>query len=137
MLRLRGRGARAAELRHERGALLLAHRRHPNVHALDAERGERRLHVAGDAVLERAPGDREQDVHADDIALDLDGLEHAEVLDRPPDLGVEDVPQRIANLLLGHHRACSFRIMLMDTVRTVGILPVIVRPTPRSVDARS
>ena len=91
-----------AELVHERLALLLRHRAERNLDALHAGEWHDRLRdVVLDPVLEGAALDRDQDVDADRSAVDLDLLEHADVLDRPVDLRVEDVPERRADLFGG------------------------------------
>jgi hypothetical protein len=92
----------AAELGDEARALLLAHRGERDLDPGDAlERRERRGDVVRDAVLQRAALDRDQDVHPHEAALDLDALEHADVFDRAPDLGVVHASERLADLVLG------------------------------------
>ena len=52
--------------------------------------------------------DRDQDVDANQAAIqDLDVPEHADVLDRPADLGVHDRPQRFSNPVLRDHAMTS------------------------------
>ena len=61
-----------------------------------------RGHVTGDGLLERAAGHGQQDGEGDDTGVgDLDGVDHAEVGDRPLDLGVVDRRQRCLDLLEG------------------------------------
>ena len=101
-MRPRGRAVGAAEIVHERLPLLLRHRRQRNLDALHAgERHDGLLHVVLDPVLERAALDRDQHRDADGSSVHLDVLEHADVLDRPVDLRVEDVPERRADLFGG------------------------------------
>jgi len=54
-------------------------------------------------------------------AVDLDAVEHPDVLDRTSDLGVPDVPERFADLLLGWHRNFLSRFDVINTVATVEI----------------
>ncbi len=64
---------------------------------------ERGADVAVDAVLEGAPGHREQDLHGHGPVVHADGLEHPQVLDGLADLGVVDLPERLSDLFLGDH----------------------------------
>ena len=96
---------RSAERADELLALLLAHRGQRHLDALDArQRLHRGRHVLRDPVAQRAAFDREQDVDPDGAAVDLDAIEHADVLDRTADLGVVHAPEGLADLCLGDHR---------------------------------
>ena len=100
----RSLGVRPTERADERLPLLRRHRRQADLHPLDAQQ---RLHRSGnllrDPVAEGAAFDREQDVHAHVAAVDRDALQHADVLDRLADLGVEHLPERLADLCFAGH----------------------------------
>ena len=101
----------------------------------DEDRKSTRLnssHVRSDPVLQGTALDGDQDVDPDRAVVHLDALEHADVLDRLADLGVQHVPQRPANLVFGDQRQL-LRIILIRTVRTVQI--PMVRRSVGSVDA--
>jgi hypothetical protein len=112
----------APQLPDEGLALLLGHRRQRHTDLLDAVEGlDRCGDVGRDPVAERTALDREEDVHVHRAAVDLDALEHADVLDRTSDLGVPDAPERFADLLLGCHRRFLSRFDVINTVTTVEI----------------
>ena len=101
-------GAATPELLHERLALLLRHRRQIHRDALHAlERLDRGRDVVRDAVLQRAALDRDQDVDPDGIPVDRDAAEHADVLDRPADLGIQHAAECLTDLGFGDHRVLS------------------------------
>ena len=95
----------AAQLRHQVLALILVHLAEDDLDALARiqDGPHRSPDIGVDAVLQRAAGDREQHVHADDPVVDLDALEHPNVLDGLADLGVEDLSKGLSNLFLGGH----------------------------------
>src|SRR5439155_5930257 len=99
------RSGPAAELRHEVLALVLVHLAQDDLDALTRvqDRTHGSSHVGVDAILQGASGDGEQDIDADEPVFDLDPLEHADVLDRLADLGIEDVSKRLANLFFRWH----------------------------------
>jgi len=126
-------GRRAtSKSRDELCPLLLAHRGQLHVDAFDAERSEGVGHVRRDPVLQRTALDRDQDVDPHRTVVDVDALEHADVLDRLADLGVKHVPQCLADLILSDQRGL-LRIILIRTVGTVQI--TMVRRSVGSVDA--
>ena len=94
--------------------------------------------VGLDAVPQRAAVDGEQDRHGDGVAVDPDVLQHADVLDRLADLGIQDVPQRGADLFLGGHGLFS-RVgsaFAADPPVVTG-LPSMIPPAPdRARDGR-
>jgi hypothetical protein len=100
------RGRPAAELRHQLLALVVGHLAQDHLDPLAGiqDGADRSPHVGVDAVLEGTSGDGQQDVDANEAVVDLDALEHADVLDRLADLGVEDGAEGLANLFLGGHR---------------------------------
>ena len=105
---LRRRRAAASQLLDERLALFRRHGGEVDRHALHAlERLHRRRHVVRDAVLQRTALDRDQDVDADGVAFDRDAAQHADVLDRPADLGIHDAAECLADLGFGDHRVLS------------------------------
>ena len=112
------RGGPAAQLRHELFALVLVHLTEDHLDALAGieDRANRGPDIGVDAILQRATRDGQQDIDADDSVVDLDALEHPDVLDRLSDLWVEDVSEGLANLFLGGHGV--LRIMLIRTVLT-------------------
>src|SRR5688572_7993091 len=75
-------------------------------HALDG--GDGGGHVAVDPILEGTAGDREEHEDPDAAAVHLDALEHPDVLDRLPDLRIQDVSQCFADFFLGDHRQLHF-----------------------------
>jgi hypothetical protein len=110
---LGGRGVRAGcvgatELGHELLPVLAAHRCELHIDALYALEGSHgRRHVARDPVLQRAALDREEHVHADDPAVDLDRLQHPDLIDRAADLGVPHALEGLADLRFGGHGLSS------------------------------
>ena len=76
--------------------------------------------VLRDAVLQRTALDRDQDVDPDDVAVDLDVLQHPDVLDGPADLGVHDAPQRFADLFLRDHGLPPGLLSAMPVADTLG-----------------
>ena len=96
-----GAAAQAAQLGLQGPPLLVAH--HVE---LDADRGhagqlaDRRGDVPGDGVTQRAPRHGQPYLHQHDpIARDVDVLDHAELGDGPPDLGIEHAVKSLGNLL--------------------------------------
>jgi hypothetical protein len=131
-LLLRSGRPASSKFRDELRSLLLAHRGQLHVDAFDAEGSKGVGHVRRDPVLQRTALDRDQDVDPHRAVVHLDALQHADVLDRLADLGVEHVPQCLADLILGDQRGL-LRIILIRTVRTVQI--TMVRRSVGSVDA--
>ena len=97
-------GAPAPKLVHEGLALLRAHGGKRDLDALDAvERPQGRRHIVRDPVLERAALDRDEDPDRDRASVDVDALQHADVLDRAADLGIHHTAQCLADPFLGDH----------------------------------
>jgi hypothetical protein len=94
--------------------------------------GERASDVGIDALPKGTAGDREEDVHADGFARDLDPLQHADVLDGLADLGVEDLAKGASHLFFGDHLGSSRRIILIATVLIWRTAHSIIRPAGRS-----
>jgi hypothetical protein len=101
-LRARGTTAQAGL---QRLALLLGHHAEVDLDRLDArERGQRGGDVAGQLVAQRATGDGQQQLDPDQAAGDREALDHAELGDRPADLGVVDGGEGGLNGLLERGR---------------------------------
>jgi hypothetical protein len=85
-------------------ALLVGHGAEGDLHVADAaELHDRRADVALDAVLQRAAGDGQLHPDADDVVLDDDLLDHAELGDGLVDLRVLDRCKDLEDLLLRGH----------------------------------
>src|SRR5436190_1067407 len=115
-------------------ALLIAHRGQGDFDALDAgDRLNGRGHVGRDPVPQGAAFDREQDVNANEPAIDLDPLQHPDVFDRFTDLGIPNASERLADLLFGGHRRSSPRYdSRICTVRTVQMESTTGEPSCQS-----
>ncbi len=94
----------AAEARRQRRALVGAHHVEVQLDALDVrQRRDVLAHLVLEARAQRAAGDGERDRHLDAAFVDLDAAHHPELGDRAAQLGIDHVPERGQDLVVGRH----------------------------------
>ena len=97
------RGLAAAQFGLELAPLFLAH--HVQIHAYGGDTrqlADRGRYLPGDRVTQRAAGHGQENAHQHHSARrDLDALHHAQIGDRPVDLGIVHGGQRLSDLLGG------------------------------------
>ena len=106
------------QLRAQRRALLLVHVREADRHAVDARHGaDVHPHLRLEVRLERAARDREPDRDVHVLAVDIDRVDHSELDDVAPQLGIDDLRERSLERVGG--RAASRRHATRDAPRTL------------------